>query len=108
MLGDLPFEAANRRGTDLVIGLHHRAQLFGIELLCQRRRADQVTEQHRQLAALGLGPYAVWLLGGLPFLFAFAPLCGLPGRLGFILCRLTLCRTLRGQGTATLATESEV
>ena len=51
----MPFEAADHLGADFLIGAHHLAQLFGIELLRKRRGAYQITKHHRQLAPLALG-----------------------------------------------------
>ena len=50
----MPLEAADDLGAGGVIGAHHRAQVLGIEPRGELGRADQVTEQHGQLAALGL------------------------------------------------------
>jgi hypothetical protein len=50
-------------GNAAVIGANHRAQVFRVEPSRQRRRADQITEHHRQLPPLGLaGPDARILL----------------------------------------------
>ena len=53
MLGDMALIAADHRGAGGLIGTHHLAVLFGIELLRERGRAHQVTEHHRQLPPLG-------------------------------------------------------
>ncbi len=39
----------NDLGAGLLIPLHDHPVVFGVKLCGQRRRADQVTEQHRQL-----------------------------------------------------------
>ena len=44
----------HRRHRRLLVGTHHGAVVFGIEVLGQLRRVDQVAEQHRDLAAFGL------------------------------------------------------
>jgi hypothetical protein len=43
-----------RRHRRLLVGPHHGAVVFGIEVLGQLRRVNQVAEQHRDLAAFGL------------------------------------------------------
>ena len=45
-------EARHRGGGRPMVRLDHVAPLLGVELLRQRRRADQVAEQHGELAAL--------------------------------------------------------
>ena len=62
ILRNVSFIAADHLGTNLLIGAHHLAQLFGVESLRERGRAHQVTEYHRQLTALSLGPIRVWSL----------------------------------------------
>src|SRR5262245_6981542 len=49
----MPFEAANHLRADLLIGAHHVAQLFGVELLRQCGLAHQITEHDGQLPAFG-------------------------------------------------------
>ena len=46
-----------------MVGTHHSAVVFGIEVLGQLRRVHQVAEQHRDLAALGLRGVADGLRG---------------------------------------------
>ena len=53
--GQIAIKAADRFGTDRLVGSDHFAQLFGIELLGKSCRANQVAKHHRQLAALGFG-----------------------------------------------------
>ena len=55
VLRDVPLEAADHLGADLLVGPHDLAQLLGIEPLRERGRAHQVAEHDRQLAALGRG-----------------------------------------------------
>jgi hypothetical protein len=54
-LGDVPAPALDYLSAATLIGTDHPTHVFGIELRRQLRRADQVTEQHRQLAPLRLG-----------------------------------------------------
>jgi hypothetical protein len=54
VLGDMPLEAGDHFGAGGLIGLHHLAQLFRIELAREHGRVHQVTKQHRQLAAFGV------------------------------------------------------
>jgi hypothetical protein len=53
VFGDQTLEATNRLSRTLVTGGDHLAQLFRIEPRRQRRRADQVSEHHRQLPPFG-------------------------------------------------------
>ncbi len=46
-------KARDDLGGALMVGRDHLAQIFRIEPGRQRGRADQITEHHRQLAALG-------------------------------------------------------
>ena len=54
ILRDIPIEALDHRGTGLLVGPHHVAPVFRVELPGQAGRVHQVTEQHRELPALGL------------------------------------------------------
>src|ERR1700737_2948338 len=45
-------EFCDDRNAGSLIRAHYLAHLFGITLLGQRRRADEITEHYRQLAAL--------------------------------------------------------
>ena len=62
VLRDMPLIMLNDRGRLLLVGAHDRTQVFGVELARELGGADQVTEQHRELAVFGRrGP-----VGGLP------------------------------------------
>ena len=50
--GDVAAEAPDGAGGGLLVLRDEVAPLLGVELLRERRRADQVAEEHRQLAAL--------------------------------------------------------
>jgi hypothetical protein len=52
VLGDVAAEARDGAGGGLLVLRDEVAPVLGVELLRERRRADQVAEQHRQLAAL--------------------------------------------------------
>ena len=52
VLGDVAAEARDGAGGGLLVLRDEVAPLLGVELLRERRRADQVAEEHRQLAAL--------------------------------------------------------
>src|SRR5215831_9734549 len=52
ILGDVAVKALDHLGTRGLIRQDHVAQLFRIQLAGQRRRVDQIAEQHRELAAL--------------------------------------------------------
>ena len=54
VLGNVAVKALNDLGTGGLIGAHHLAQVFRIELARQHRRVHQVTEQHGELAAFGV------------------------------------------------------
>jgi hypothetical protein len=54
VLGDMALIAGDHLGTGVLIGPHHLTPLFGVELAGQHRRVDEITEQHRELAAFGL------------------------------------------------------
>jgi hypothetical protein len=53
ILRDMPLKAGNHLGTDLLIGPHHRTQVFWIKLAGQHCGIHQVTEQHGELAPFG-------------------------------------------------------
>jgi len=53
ILGNMPFIAFDHRRTRLLISTDYVAQLFGVELLGERGRADQVAEHDGELPALG-------------------------------------------------------
>src|SRR5215475_5890519 len=55
ILGDMPIIASNHLGAGVLIGPHHLAQLFRVELAGEYGRVHQVTEQHGELAAFRLG-----------------------------------------------------
>jgi len=46
--------ALDHVGAGALVGADHVPHVLGVELPRQKSRADQVDEQHRQLAALGL------------------------------------------------------
>ena len=54
ILGDMALIASDHLGAGLLIGPHHLAPLFRVELAGERGRVHQVAEQHRELAAFGL------------------------------------------------------
>jgi hypothetical protein len=54
ILRNMPVIALNHSGAGALIGPHHLAPLFGVELAGEHRRVHQITEQHRELAAFGL------------------------------------------------------
>jgi len=55
VLGQIAIKLVDHLGTELMIGAHHLAVLFGIQPCGERRRADQVAEQHGEMAAFRLG-----------------------------------------------------
>src|SRR3989442_15039537 len=70
ILRDMAFKAGNYLGAGLLIGAHHLAQVFGIELAGEYGRVYQVTKQYSELAAFGVrrtadGWEGVLLLGRL-------------------------------------------
>jgi hypothetical protein len=54
ILGDVPGKLLDHRGTGGLIRTHDLAKVFGVELAGKSRRVDQITEQHRELAAFSL------------------------------------------------------
>jgi hypothetical protein len=54
ILGDKAAKAANGVGNAAMVGADDLAQILGIEAGRQRRRTNEITEHHRQLAPLGL------------------------------------------------------
>src|SRR5262245_26867699 len=54
ILGDMALEESDHLGTGLLIGPHHLAQLFWVELAGKRGRVYQVTRQHGELASFRL------------------------------------------------------
>jgi len=54
ILGDKTAKAADGVGDAAVVGADDLTQILGIEARGQRRRADQIAEQHRQLPPLGV------------------------------------------------------
>ena len=50
ILGNVALEALDDLDTGLLIGAHHFAVVFGIELTGEAGGIHQVTEQHRELA----------------------------------------------------------
>ena len=54
VLGQIAVIPVNHRGTALLVGPHHLAQVFWVQVPRQRRRIDQLAAQHRELAAFRL------------------------------------------------------
>ena len=54
ILRNIPVKALDHRGAGLLVGPHHVAPVFRVELPGQAGRVHQVAEQHRELAAFGL------------------------------------------------------
>ena len=54
ILRDIPIKALDHRRTSLLIGPHHVAPVFRVELPGQAGRVHQVTKQHGELPTLGL------------------------------------------------------
>ena len=55
VLGDMALVALDDSRCGLLVGAHHRAEVFGVELPGEACGVGQVTEQHRELAAFGVG-----------------------------------------------------
>jgi hypothetical protein len=58
ILGDVPVKALNDLGPGGLVSPHRLAQIFRVQLCGEGGRIDEVTKQHRELAAFGLGPRA--------------------------------------------------
>ena len=54
ILGDIAIIGLERGGRRGLVGTHHGAVVFGIELLGEFGRGDQVAEHYRDLPAFGL------------------------------------------------------
>jgi hypothetical protein len=54
ILGNMPLKAGDHLGAGVLIGPHHPAQVFRIELRRERGRVHQITEQDGELTALGV------------------------------------------------------
>ena len=52
ILGDVATPARHGAGGSGVVLLEDLPPVLGVELLCERRRADEIAEEDRQLAAL--------------------------------------------------------
>ena len=55
VLGDMALVVLDDLGRGLLVGAHHGAQVFRVELAGELRGAHQVTEQHRELPAFRFG-----------------------------------------------------
>ena len=55
VLGDMALVVLDDLGRGLLVGAHHGAQVFGVELAGELRGAHQVTEQHRELPPFRFG-----------------------------------------------------
>ena len=55
ILRDMALKAGDHLGAGLLIGPHHLAQVFRVELADERRRVHEVTEQDGELAPFRLG-----------------------------------------------------
>jgi hypothetical protein len=53
VLRDMPLEAGDHFGAGVLIRPHHLAPFFRVELASEHGGVQQVTEQHRELAAFG-------------------------------------------------------
>src|SRR5262245_55871485 len=51
----MTLEAGDYLGAGVLIGPHHGAEVFRIELAGERGRVYKITKQHRELATFGLG-----------------------------------------------------
>src|SRR5215470_16195401 len=54
ILRDMALKAGDHLGAAILVGAHNLPQLFGVKLRRERGRADQVTEEHSELAAFCL------------------------------------------------------
>src|SRR5215472_5447704 len=55
----MPLKAGDHLGAGVLIGAHDLPELFGVKLRRERGRANQVTEEHSELA-----PFRLWSGGG--------------------------------------------
>jgi hypothetical protein len=54
VLGDMPVKTGDHLGARLLVGSHHLAPRFRVELTGECRRVHQITEQDGELTAFGL------------------------------------------------------
>jgi hypothetical protein len=54
VLGNMPIKALDDLGTELLIGAHYLPEVFRIQLASEGSRVHEITEQHRELAPLGV------------------------------------------------------
>ena len=54
VLRNVPVKALDHVGTGRLVGAHHLAEVFRVELPGQHGGVHQITKQHRQLSAFGL------------------------------------------------------
>jgi hypothetical protein len=54
VLRNMAVKALDHRGAGILVGAHQRTVVLRVEPPGQSGRLDQITEQHRQLAAFGL------------------------------------------------------
>ena len=55
ILGDSPVKALEHLDASGLIGEHHLAEVFRVELTGEADRVHEVAEQHRELAPFGVG-----------------------------------------------------
>jgi hypothetical protein len=55
ILRDMPLKAGDHLATGVLISPHHLAPVFGVKLTGEHGRVHEVTKQHGELAAFGLG-----------------------------------------------------
>jgi hypothetical protein len=54
ILGDMSLKAGDHLGAGVLIGPHHLAQLFRVELTGEHSRVYQVTKQHGEMATFSV------------------------------------------------------
>jgi len=60
IFGDMPAESCYRFSRSALIARHRLTPFFGIELSGDLSRANQVAEEHRQMAPLACGTALAW------------------------------------------------
>ncbi len=64
ILRNMSFITGNHLGAGLLVGAHHRAQVFRVELAGEPGRVHQVTKQHGELAPFGVRKARLSWCGG--------------------------------------------
>ena len=65
ILRDVPVKAVEHRGAGVLLGTHHLAQIFWVQLAGERHRAHEVTKQDGELAPFRFKHTCICRSGGM-------------------------------------------